>query len=117
MEEFNYKAIDASLLSQDLTQAPIENPFYNKKVVFTGDMISWDRSAAAYLLQKLGADVNTSISGRTQIVVIGKGAGPSKLEKIIDLLANGSSLRLMNERIFNLEVAPYLSLIGIQNNL
>jgi DNA polymerase-3 subunit epsilon len=97
----------------DKTDAPVDNPFYDKKVVFTGDLLEWDRSAAACLLQKLGADVNTSISGRTQIVVIGKGAGPSKLEKIIDILADGAPLRLMNERIFNKEVQPYLSFVGI----
>lgn len=115
MEAFNYKKIDCDLLTQNKTDAPAENPFYDKKVVFTGDLQGWDRPAAACLLQKLGADVNTSISGRTQIVVIGKGAGPSKLEKIIDLLADGANLRLMNERIFNKEVQPYLNIIGIKN--
>lgn len=112
-EAYEYKEISADFLTQNLDGAPPENPFYDKKVVFTGDLQEWDRPTVCYLLQKLGADVNTSISGRTNIVVIGKGAGPSKMEKITDLLAKGSSLRVMNEEVFKKEVEPYLHLIGI----
>lgn len=107
MKSFDNKKVDASLLSKDITNAPDGNPFLNKKVVFTGDLISWERQVAASLLQKLGADVNTSISSRTQIVIIGQDAGPAKLAKIIDLLSSGCEIKLMNEKIFDQAVLPY----------
>ena len=113
MKEFVHKKLESIFLEQDLTCAPTGNPFYNRKVVFTGDLKGWDRNTAAYLLQQLGADVNTSISRKTEVVIIGSGCGPSKLEKIIDLLADGVQIRLMNERIFEKEVAPYKDLIGL----
>lgn len=115
MEAYDHKRIDRDFLTQNLDGAPADNPFYNKKVVFTGDLQEWDRPTVSCLLQKLGADVNTSISGRTQIVVVGKGPGPSKMEKITDMLANGSSLKVMNEKKFKTEILPYLHLIGINS--
>lgn len=113
MEQYQYKKLSSELLKSNLNEAPVNNPFYNKKVVFTGDLKEWDRSTAAYLLQKLGADVNTSISRKTEIVIIGVGCGPSKLEKIIELIADGVTIQLMNERLFNASVANYKTLISI----
>lgn len=113
MEKFDYKKVDISFLTCDTSTAPSDNPFFDKKVVFTGDLKGWDRSTAACLLQKLGADVNTSISGRTNIVVTGQGAGPMKLEKIINMLADGHLLTIMCERHFDKAVASYLHMIGI----
>jgi DNA polymerase-3 subunit epsilon len=106
-DQFEYKKIDSSILQPDTTNAPAGNPFYNKKVVFTGDLAKWNRDAAASVIQRLGADVNTSISAKTNIVIVGDGAGPKKLEKIIDLIADGCLIRLMNERIFEKEIDPY----------
>lgn len=59
-----------------------DNPFYKKKVVFTGDLIRYTRDEAAHKLKLLGADVNTAISKKTDFVIIGRNPGPSKLEKI-----------------------------------
>ncbi len=101
ISQYEYKQLNPSFLVCKPENAPTENTFYKKKVVFTGDLQGWDRPTAACMVQSLGADVDRQISGKTQIVIIGKGAGPSKMEKIIDMLANGSSLRLMNEKIFD----------------
>jgi len=66
-------------------------------------------------VQTLGGDVDQQVSGKTDVVVIGKKPGPSKMEKVIDILASGKLLVVMNERVFNLETLPYLHLIGITN--
>lgn len=113
MDKFNYKRVDISILTPNQNCEYTDNCFYNKKVVFTGDLERWDRPTAASLIQLLGADVNTSISGRTQIVIVGKGAGPAKLEKIIDLIADGNVIVLMNERIFEKQIEPYKHLLGL----
>ena len=41
--------------------------------------------------------INTSISKRTDIVIVGKGAGPSKMQKIEELQAQGHNLRVIEE--------------------
>jgi DNA polymerase-3 subunit epsilon len=112
-EFFQHKKVDISILTPNLDGAPEQNPFYNKKVVFTGDLDGWDRPSAASVLQRLGADVNTSISKRTDIVIVGKGAGPKKLETIIDLMADGCMVRLLNERLFVKEIEPYKEFLNI----
>lgn len=112
MSDFDYKKISIDLLKPVDVAEVIENPFKGKKVVFTGDLESWDRPTAAFLLQKLGADINTSVSKRTNIVVVGYGAGPSKLSKIIELLADGVEIKLLNERLFNELTDPFKQLLS-----
>lgn len=78
----------------------IENPdnfFFNKKIVITGVFDSIERNEIAKRVQELGGKVNGSISGKTDYVIAGSGAGPSKMEKIRELQKNGSSIRVINE--------------------
>ena len=58
----------------------IKDIFNKKKIVFTGDM-SKGRAEMRATAIRYGADSPTSISGKTNILVIGEGAGKSKLEK------------------------------------
>ena len=58
----------------------IKDIFNKKKIVFTGDM-SKSRAEMRATAIRYGADSPTSISGKTNILVIGEGAGKSKLEK------------------------------------
>lgn len=75
--------------------------FFKKKVVFTGNLVEYpNREEIASLLRKYGADVNSSISGKTDIVIKGEGAGPSKMKKIQELQAKGSSIRVIEEPEF-----------------
>jgi len=97
---FNEKKIDSNLLKPNLDNANPDNPFYNKKVVFTGDMQKISRQDAANKIQNLGADINTSISKKTEIVVVGDGAGPSKIKKIEELNSQGCKIRLIYEDEF-----------------
>lgn len=99
-ELFGAKKFDSDLLRPDLNVANKDNLFYNKRVVFTGDLDGMERAVAAQLIQALGADINTAISKRTNIVILGRAPGPSKMKKIEKLLADGHDIRLMDGEEF-----------------
>ena len=58
----------------------IKDIFNKKKIVFTGDM-SKSRAEMRATAIRYGADSPTSISGKTNMLVIGEEAGKSKVEK------------------------------------
>ena len=97
---FTKKNIDSTLLKPNLEVANKDNLFYCKRVVFTGDLQAISRQDAAIKIQNLGADINTSISKKTEIVIIGSAAGPSKMKKIEELNLQGCNIRLMYEKEF-----------------
>ncbi len=73
--------------------------FYHAKVVITGVFKEFpNRNELGKLIQSLGADVNTAISKKTNIVIMGQDAGPSKIKKIEDLQADGCSIRVIYEK-------------------
>lgn len=78
----------------------LSSPFYNKKIVFTGVLDKITRDDAAKLVKAKGADIDTSISKRTDFVIAGHGAGPSKLKKIEDYNTSGSNIKIINEEEF-----------------
>ena len=49
----------------------------------------------ADLIQKMGADIDTSITKRTNFVVTGSALGPSKMKKIEQLNAGGYNIRVV----------------------
>lgn len=112
MNESTHRKMEANTLQPLLNDASINNPFYNKKIVLTGKLKSLDRRTAVHLLNKLGADVISSVSTNTEILIIGDRCDPSKLDRIIDLIDEGVSIKLMNERIFTKEVDPYKHIIN-----
>lgn len=75
--------------------------FYKKKVVFTGTLENFpDRDEIASIARQYGADVNSSISKKTDIVIKGAGAGPSKMKKIQQLQEQGCVIRIIEEPEF-----------------
>ena len=78
----------------------ILNPFYAKKVVFTGILQTMTRDEAAKKVKDLGADIDTGVTKRTDFVIVGQGAGPSKLKKIEDLNLSGFKIRIIIEDDF-----------------
>lgn len=85
-------AIDDSLVENK------ETPFFHARTVITGVFDVYpNRNELGKILQSLGADINTAISKKTDIVVVGNGAGPSKLRKIEDLRAEGYDIRIIYE--------------------
>ena len=60
-----------------------DTPFFGGvKTVVTGTFTNFpDRAVLKEKLKALGADVDTSVTKRTKILVAGNGCGPKKLEK------------------------------------
>lgn len=78
-------------LKKDTTNADPNNPFYNKKVVITG-VFTTDREELAAIINKMGADICTSISKKTNYVIIGEAPGPAKMVKVDSLIAEGCNI-------------------------
>ena len=93
---YYHEQIRGDLLKKDLTGANPDNPFYDKKVVITG-VFSIDRKELAAKLKSMGADIDGSVTKRTDFVIIGEDAGPKKLEKIESLNADGCSIKKVYE--------------------
>lgn len=103
-EKLNYEAaftghdkIKGDLLKPDLDHADPDSPFYSKKIVFTGVLNSISRLDAAEMVQKLGADIDTGISKRTDYVICGSAPGPSKMVKINKYNCEGANIKIINE--------------------
>ncbi|QQU04005.1 BRCT domain-containing protein [Myroides odoratus] len=94
------KKINSSLLKPNLETADPNNFFYNKKVVFTGDLETISRKEAAEIIYKMGADINTNISKKTNIVILGHNPGPSKLKQIETINSNGEIIQILSEEEF-----------------
>lgn len=94
------KHIEKSTL-RPLSENEVENkntPFFQKKVVLTGTLSSYPkREEIASILKQYGADINTSISKQTDIVIVGAGAGPSKMSKIHTINDSGGNIRVIEE--------------------
>lgn len=88
--------LSGDILKQDLTNADPNNPFYDKKVVITGTFY-YDRKDLAKKIKVMGADINTSISKLTDIVLVGEKPGPSKINKIKSLQSDGFNIRVIQE--------------------
>lgn len=98
----NHAPLKGDLLKKDLSSANPKNPFYNRKVVITG-VFNQDRTELGTILKNMGADNDTSISKKTNFVLIGKEPGTSKIEKLNKLLHDGWNIkRLYQEDIDNI---------------
>ncbi len=76
-------------------------PLEGLTIVFTGKMEHWSRSEAKEFVEQLGGKASSSVSGSTDIVVAGPGAG-SKLaeakERGVNIMSEGSFLDFVEER-------------------
>jgi len=75
------------------------NPFYGKKVVISGTYQKWtNRRDLAKILKSYGADIDTSITKKTNILCAGNGVGPKKLEKMQTRIDKGEEAQILDEQ-------------------
>lgn len=88
---FSSRDLSSEVKQQDLEHCTNKDTiFYDKKVVITGIFEKFlNREELAQRLKNYGADINSSISKKTNIVLIGNGAGPKKLETIEKINSSG----------------------------
>lgn len=93
MEEANLEGL-VWMNPEDIT-----SEFWLGKIfVVTGEFEHFpDRKKLIAQIEQKGAKSVGSISGKTNIVVIGNGAGPSKVDKIREIQMSGKSICLLNE--------------------
>lgn len=103
-----HKALSGAVLKPNLDVENKNNAFYSKKVVFTGVLQALSREDAANRIQQMGADIDTTVNKRTNYVIVGQGAGPSKLKKIKELNESGADIAIIRENDF-------LAMIGFFN--
>lgn len=63
------------------SQTVPDSPFSGKSVVFTGKMVRGSRDEMQAVARRLGANVQTSVSSKTDYLVCGENVGQTKLDK------------------------------------
>ncbi|MDN6968291.1 NAD-dependent DNA ligase LigA [Oenococcus sp. UCMA 17063] len=76
------------------TEIDEKNYFFDKKIVLTGKLDSWTRPQMQTWLEEHGANVSSSVSSKTDLLIAGSGVG-SKLER-----ANKLGIKVINEQDF-----------------
>lgn len=94
-----HQRIKGDILIPELgTVINCNNPFYMKKVVISGTYFTWpDRTELAKILKELGADIDSSVSAKTNILCAGIGVGPSKLGKMNSNISEGKNALILHE--------------------
>lgn len=87
------RTLRGNILEKDLSVADENSPFYDRNIVITGVFRQERKEIAIFFRNRLGADINTSITKRTHFVLIGEDPGPSKIEKIDKLIHDGYNIR------------------------
>ncbi|MBX3364747.1 MAG: NAD-dependent DNA ligase LigA [Phycisphaeraceae bacterium] len=76
--------VDLSSKDFDEGAAASSGPFAGKTIVLTGTLDTFERETLKAILERLGAKVSGSVSGKTSLVIAGASAG-SKLDKAREL--------------------------------
>ena len=83
LAQYSTKVFDSDLKVPNLDIEDKSHLFYGKKIVITGVFENFGRrQVMAKMIKDVGGDNNTTISKKTDYVVVGEKAGPSKMKKI-----------------------------------
>ena len=86
LSRFELNKYDSDLKKPNLDIDDRSHLFYNKKVVITGAFENFGRrETMAKMIKRVGGDNNTTISKKTDFVIVGENGGPSKMKKITEL--------------------------------
>lgn len=113
---FKEKSLHGDILVKDLSHADPNNPFYDRKVVITGEF-NMERKELAAKLKSMGADINTTISKKTHYVLIGADAGPAKLDKLEKLIHDGYNIRKIYQADLDEIFSGYGSQYGVDKEV
>jgi DNA polymerase III subunit epsilon len=92
--------IKGNLLKPDFEHGDSECPFYKRKVVITGVFTKISRQELATILKEKGADIDTSVTDKTNYLIAGADPGPSKIRKFEVLHSKGNDIKLIYEDDF-----------------
>lgn len=81
---------------KDFAEETPANPFFDKKVLITGEF-DFSRSSLKKQLEKMGAKVMSSVSKKLHYVIVGREPGLSKIEELSKLDHNGFKIRQLSE--------------------
>lgn len=108
------------IFQKDLSCADENSPFYDRKVVITGEF-NQTRKEIAQKLKSMGADIDSNITKRTNFVLIGDEPGPVKIEKLEKLIHDGFNIKKLYQRdldsIFNGNLRLYYGEKEIKKSL
>ncbi|SME95653.1 BRCT domain-containing protein [Desulfovibrio gilichinskyi] len=92
MLEFNFNLRRTPLESDTKS---VESPVTGKGIVFTGKMVQGSREDMQAMARRLGANVQTSVTGKTDFLVCGSSVGDKKMEA-----ARAKGVEIMTESEF-----------------
>jgi DNA ligase (NAD+) len=89
------RLLEKGVAPRDFEENTVASYFSGKGVVLTGKLEKMTRDEAGDIIRKLGGEIQSSVSKKTDILVAGESAG-SKLEK-----AKKLGVEIMDEEKFN----------------
>lgn len=95
--EKNAEKLTGDILVKDLSNADPNNPFYDRKIVITGEF-NIARKELGKTLKSMGADIDTGVTKKTNYVLIGDYPGPKKIEKLEKLIHDGYDIRKLYQK-------------------
>ncbi|MBU9721960.1 MULTISPECIES: exonuclease domain-containing protein [Bacillaceae] len=103
---FSFEKIDLKSIEVN-KEAESDNPFYGRKVVFTGKLNFYSRKHAAEFVANKGAFPQNGINKETDIIVLGdfdnvmiKGNKSTKLKKAEKMIEDGHQIEIISEEEF-----------------
>ena len=106
----------------ELKESDKEHPFYEKRVVFTGELSKFSRNDAKMIVDIIGgASEPSALSGKSNYLVVGtydtfiygENYKSSKLRKAEELIAKGKDIKILSEIDFLKLVHPRYSSVEV----
>ena len=86
--------VDNGIAQEFKDDGPVSNKLEGKVCIMTGVFSELDRDVFKEMVVKNGGKICSGITKKTNLVLMGDGAGPSKVKAINDLKASGADIRV-----------------------